>query len=298
MDVPLKGTFQPSIEPPVKDVSLGLLTGTSNRRGRQAARPLHYSVLASTRFTHASIYVQVDWSVGTPTAVFFLYDKKDEHFDNTSGNLYKYSVNGTKLLHSPGMYNNVYSGEVLRGGDSGKEILDLLLVMHNWHGFPLHPNRQSDDRDFMRRGSLKNLTDRAFAESNTSGDSFGQFAFDDYGGLGSRKTRRMIVTRECYLVVANDHKSSKALASDYSTGPYGISLYHQLLRLAAYPAWRYRTLSQRIVLISHSDSENASPLAAAIETHFTESGDCRVLFHGTNIRIQAKETWYVSRDDP
>ena len=136
-----------------------------------------------------------------------------------SGHLYEYSARGAKLLHSSGKYNNVYSGTDLRGGGTGEESLDLLLVTHNRHRFPLHPDRKGDERDYRRRGSLKNLPDQTRAKNNKSGDSFGQFAFDDYYGPGSRWTRRIVLTREGYLVVADEYAAGKALGADYVAGP-------------------------------------------------------------------------------
>ena len=54
---------------------------------------------------------------------------------------------GAKLLHSSGKYNNVYSGETLRGGGTGEESLDLL-----WRN-PLVPRMSSTGRD---KGVLSN----------------------------------------------------------------------------------------------------------------------------------------------
>ena len=96
------------------------------------------------------IYLNNGVEAGKPFAAFFLYDKKDSHLDNVSGFLYEYSFNGAKFLHSSGKYNNVYSGTDIRGGGSGNESLDALLVVHKRHQFPVHPDRKGDERDYRR----------------------------------------------------------------------------------------------------------------------------------------------------
>ena len=154
-----------------------------------------------------------------PFAAFFLYDKKDGHLDNVSGHLYEYSVNGAKLLHSSGKYNNVYSGDSLKGGGTGEESLDLLLVMHSRHKFPQHPDRRGDARDFMRRGAIRHSAKLLVASNNDFGDSFGQFGFDDYYGPGSRWIRRSVLTSEGYFVVADEYIPSEKLNDDYVAGP-------------------------------------------------------------------------------
>ena len=190
------------IEPQIPDqrASIGLLSATKNK-------------------IHERIYLRPNRAPGTPTAAFFLYDRKDEHLDNVSGHLYEFSAHGAKLLHSSGKYNNVYDGKNLRGGGAGEESLDLLLVMHKRHPFPLHPDRNGDERDFMRRGSIKNLPELSRAENNDAGDSFGQFAFDNYYGPGSRWIRRAVLTHEGYLVVADEYVAGKTLGNNYQAGP-------------------------------------------------------------------------------
>lgn len=190
------------IEPPVPEgrASVGLLSATRQK-------------------VHERIYLRPGRATGDPVAAFFLYDQKDEHLDNVSGHLYEYSARGAKLLHCSGKYNNVYDGNNLRGGGAGEESLDLLLVTHNRHEFPLHPDRKGDERDFMRRGSIRNLPELTLAENNDAGDSFGQFAFDNYYGPGSRWIRRAVLTREGYLVVADEFVGGKALGEDYQAGP-------------------------------------------------------------------------------
>ncbi len=174
---------------------------------------------ATNHKIHERIYLRPGRVAGDPTAAFFLYEKKDEHLDNVSGHLYEYSAQGAKLLHSSGKYNNVYSGTDLRGGGSGEESLDLLLVMHKRHNFPLHPDRKGDERDYMRRGSIRSLPKLSRAENNDAGDSFGQFAFEDYYGPGSRWIRRAVLTHDGYLVVADEYVGGKALGDDYVAGP-------------------------------------------------------------------------------
>jgi hypothetical protein len=168
---------------------------------------------------HERIFLRPGRLPGDPTAAFFLYDKKDRHLDNDSGHLYEYIAHGAKLLHSSGKYNNVYSGTDLRGGGVGEESLDLLLVMHQRHQFPIHPDRKGDERDFMRRGSIKNLAAFSRAENNDAEDSFGQYAFQDYYGPGSRWIRRSVLTREGILVVADHYVGGEGLGEDYVAGP-------------------------------------------------------------------------------
>ena len=174
---------------------------------------------ATNQEIHERIYLRSGRVAGDPTAAFFLYDKKDEHLDNVSGHLYEYSARGAKLLHCSGKYNNVYSGTDLRGGGSGEESLDLFLVMHKRHTFPLHPDRKGDERDYLRRGSIQSLPALSRAENNVAGDSFGQFGFVDYYGPGSRWIRRAVLTRNGYLVVADEYVGGKALGKNYMGGP-------------------------------------------------------------------------------
>ncbi|NIP93493.1 MAG: hypothetical protein GWO24_08580, partial [Akkermansiaceae bacterium] len=165
------------------------------------------------------LYLNSGRTPGQPFASFFLYDQKDEHLDNVSGHLYEFAANGAKFLHTSGKYNNVYGGDQLRGGGTGEESLDLLLVLHQRHPFPVHPDRRGDQRDFMRRGSIKHLPDAAVAQNNDAGDSFGQFAFDHYYGPGSRWIRRAVLTAEGYLVVADHYTGDPVLGTGYRAGP-------------------------------------------------------------------------------
>ena len=165
------------------------------------------------------LYLNRDRKAGSAFAAFFLYPEKDEHLDNVSGHLYEYSVSGSKYLHTSGKYNNVYSGKDLRGGGTGEESLDLLLVMHNRHQFPLHPDRKGDDRDFMRRGSIKHDDAFIIAENNKFGDSYGRFAFDNYYGEGSRWERRVVLTREGFFIVLDRYRGGEILREDYLAGP-------------------------------------------------------------------------------
>ena len=165
------------------------------------------------------IYLNDGVEAGKPFAAFFLYDKKDSHLDNISGFLYEYSFNGAKFLHSSGKYNNVYSGSDTRGGGSGNESLDALLVVHRRHQFPVHPDRKGDERDYRRMYMAKHLPDLAHAENNDTGDAYGQFSFTDYFGPESRWTRKAVLTAEGYLVVADEYRVGQTLGQAYHAGP-------------------------------------------------------------------------------
>ena len=165
------------------------------------------------------IYLNNGVEAGKPFAAFFLYDKKDSHLDNVSGFLYEYSFNGAKFLHSSGKYNNVYSGTDIRGGGSGNESLDALLVVHKRHQFPVHPDRKGDERDYRRMYMAKHLPDLAHAENNDTGDAYGQFSFTDYFGPESRWTRKAVLTAEGYLIVADEYRVGQALGQAYHAGP-------------------------------------------------------------------------------
>ena len=165
------------------------------------------------------IYLNNGVEPGKPYAAFFLYDKKDSHLDNVSGFLYEYSFNGAKFLHSSGKYNNVYSGTDLRGGGSGNESLDALLVVHKRHQFPVHPDRKGDERDYRRMYMAKHLPDFARAENNDSGDAYGQFGFAEYFGPKSRWIRKAVLTTEGYLIVADEYQVGQALGQAYHAGP-------------------------------------------------------------------------------
>ena len=165
------------------------------------------------------IYLNSGVEPDKPYAAFFLYDKKDSHLDNVSGFLYEYSYNGAKLLHSSGKYNNVYSGNDLRGGGSGNESLDALLVVHNRHQFPVHPDRLGDNRDYRRMYMAKHLPDLATAKNNDSGDAYGQFGFADYFGPDSQWIRKAVLTAEGYLIVADEYQVGQALGRDYHARP-------------------------------------------------------------------------------
>ena len=165
------------------------------------------------------LYLNSDRKAGSPFAAFFLYPEKDEHLDNVSGHLYEYSVEGSKYLHTSGKYNNVYANKELRGGGTGEESLDLLLVLHNRHDFPLHPDRKGDARDFIRRGYIKHDNKYVMAENNKDGDSYGQFAFDNYYGKGSRWERKSVLSKEGVFVVLDKYKGSSVIGNDYNAGP-------------------------------------------------------------------------------
>ncbi|MEE3373039.1 MAG: hypothetical protein VX346_27145 [Planctomycetota bacterium] len=165
------------------------------------------------------LYLHSGRSPGRPFVAYFLYDQKDQHLDNVSGHLYEFSVNGAKFLHTSGKYNNTYSGENLKGGGTGEESLDLLLVLHKRHSFPLHPDRQGDQRDPLRRGSLQHDDCLVLAENNEQGDAFGRFGFRNYYGAESRWIRSSVLTEEGYLVVCDQFTGGPSLAADYRAGP-------------------------------------------------------------------------------
>ena len=71
----------------------------------------------------------------------------------------------------------------------------------------------------MRRGSIRHLAGLARAENNKTADSFGQFGYEHYYGKGSRWTRRVVLTAEGCLVVADEYVPGKSLGSDYQAGP-------------------------------------------------------------------------------
>jgi hypothetical protein len=165
------------------------------------------------------IYLNPGLGADKPFAAFFLYEEKSGHLDNVAGHLYEYSFNGAKLLHTSGKYNNVYSGDSLKGGGTGEESLDLLLALHRRHPFPLHPDRKGDQRDFMRRGSIRHLAGLARAENNKAGDSFGQYGYEHYYGKGSRWIRQAVLTAEGCLVIADEYVPGNQLGEDYQAGP-------------------------------------------------------------------------------
>ena len=165
------------------------------------------------------LHLRTSREAGQPFVGFFLYDPKDAHLDNVSGHLFEYSYDGAKLLHSSGKYNNVYSGDQLKGGGTGEESLDLLLVMQRKHEFPLHPDRQGDDRDLMRRGQIHHRPESLIAERNAEGDCFGQYGFDDYYGPESRWTRRVVLTANGILAVVDEYQGGAKLGDDYRAGP-------------------------------------------------------------------------------
>jgi hypothetical protein len=211
------------------------------------------------------LYLDSGRESGKPFASFFLYDQKDEHLDNISGFLYEYAAGGAKFLHSSGKYSNVYSGNELKGGGTGEESLDLLLVLHNRHRFPLHPDRKGDERDPLRRAMTKHVPKMAIAENNGTGDAFGQFAFDDYYGKGSRWIRRAVLTAEGYLVVADQYVGGESIGSVCLAGP----VWHLAIDDATFTgaqevnwfdappldqAWWQRD-KRRVVLYFHNDGK-------------------------------------------
>lgn len=234
------------------------------------------------------LYLDHGRESGKPFAAFFLYQNKDEHLDNVSGHLYEYAANGAKFLHTSGKYNNVYSGNDLRGGGAGEESLDLFLVVHKRHEFPNHPDRQGDQRDFLRRGSIKHLPQLTTASNNKEGDAFGEYAFANYYGEGSAWIRRAILTVEGYLIVADHYRGGKILGANYQAGPVwhlaldedhqdGIQALNWFDAPALDHAW-WQKDRQRVLLFFHRDPRNkfgalkqrtSQDIATASATHFT-----------------------------
>ena len=212
------------------------------------------------------LYLSPGRAAGKPFASFFLYDKKDEHLDNVSGHLYEYVVNGAKFLHTSGKYNTVYNRDnTLRGSGTGEESLDLFLVIKRTHEFPLHPDREGDKGDYMRRGSIEHVDAMAKAETNKTDDSFGQFAFDHYYGPDSRWTRRAVLTAEGYLVVVDTYVGGAAIGEGYQGGPVwhlarnkgqtdGPSKWNWFDAPALDYAW-WQNERHRVVLYLHNDGK-------------------------------------------
>ena len=207
------------------------------------------------------LYLHSGREPGRPFAAYFLYDQKDQHLDNVSGHLYEFSADGAKFLHTSGKYNNTYSGKQLKGGGTGEESLDLLLVLHKRHPFPVHPDRQGDQRDPLRRGSLQHDDRLVLAENNEHGDAYGRFGFQDYYGEGSRWVRTSVLTREGYLVVRDQFVGGPSLGTDYRAGPIwhlasdserpsGTQTIHWFDAPALEHAW-WQKREKRVVLYYH-----------------------------------------------
>jgi hypothetical protein len=159
------------------------------------------------------LYLEASREAGRPFASYFLYPHKDDHLDSLSGQLYEYAAHGAKFLHSSGKYSMLP-----KGGGTGEESLDVLLVLNKKHPFPLHPDRAGDG-DFIRKGAIRLLPDLLKAENNETGDSFGQFGWTDYYGPGSKWIRRTVLTREGNLIVADEYTAGSALGRNYHAGP-------------------------------------------------------------------------------
>ena len=160
------------------------------------------------------LYLSSGRAAGEPFAAYFLHDKKSGHLDNVAGQLFEYSFDGAKLLHTSGKYNNTG-----KGGATGEESLDSLLVIRRVHPFPQHPDGDGNERDFRRRGPSALDPASLKAENNETGDSFGQFSFDHYYGKGSRWVRRTVLTEEGYLIVADEYRGGEVLGNEFAAGP-------------------------------------------------------------------------------
>ena len=159
------------------------------------------------------LYLGANRNAGTPFASYFLYPKKDQHLDSLSGQLYEYVANGAKFLHSSGKYSMLG-----KGGGTGEESLDVLLVMQGKNPFPLHPDR-ADEGDFIRKGAIQLIPSVLKVASNADGDSYGQVGWENYYGTGSRWIRRTVLTKEGFLIVSDSYSASPAVGPGYLAGP-------------------------------------------------------------------------------
>jgi len=243
------------------------------------------------------LYLNQNRQPGTPFAAYFLYPNKDEHLDNVSGHLYEYSVSGSKYLHTSGKYNNVYRDDMPIGGGAGEESLDLLLVLHNRHKFPLHPDRKGDQRDPMRRGNIKHDDKFVAAANNPEGDSYGQFAYNDYYGKGSRWERRSVLTSEGFFVVMDKYRGSEILENEYQAGPVWHLGYEKSMISGdqkeswfdAPPidnAW-WKKGKSRLLLVTHSPRK--SQHGTLKQSHSQDTGENITVFSYRPIRALRDE---------
>ncbi|HBM76566.1 MAG TPA: hypothetical protein DD438_00535 [Verrucomicrobiales bacterium] len=159
------------------------------------------------------LYLGANRKAGTPFASYFLYPKKDQHLDSLSGHLYEYVANGAKFLHSSGKYSMLG-----KGGGTGEESLDVLLVMQGKNSFPLHPDR-AEGGDFIRKGAIQIIHSALKVGSNAHGDSYGQVGWENYYGKGSKWIRRTVLTREGFLIVSDTYTPSSQIGADFLGGP-------------------------------------------------------------------------------
>ena len=244
------------------------------------------------------IYLNHGSDPGKPMASFFLYEHKSAHLDNVSGHLFEYSARGAKFLGTAGKYNNVYNRDkTLKGGGTGEESLDLLLVNHQRHAFPLHPDRLGDERDFLRRGSLEHEPESTRAENNDAGDAYGHFSYRDYYGPGSHWLRQSTLTKEGVLVVADTYVGGESLGEDYLAGP----VWH-LAKNVEFPegrqdrnwfdapaldhAW-WQKDPQRVVLWFHADGKLT--FGSVQQRHSQDIHPNRTVFASRPIRAGKKE---------
>lgn len=202
------------------------------------------------------LYLQSSNEPGRPFASFFLYPKKDAHLDSLSGQLYEYAAHGAKFLHSSGKYSMLP-----KGGGTGEESLDVLLVMHKRNPFPQHPDKREGDHDFVRKGSIQLIPELLKAENNEAQDSFGQIGWNNYYGPGSKWIRRTVLTREGILVVADEYTGSETLGDHYHAGPVWhlaaeedrpVGLHKNWVDAPAFDhAWWQRSDPQRVLLWFH-----------------------------------------------
>ncbi|MAV33922.1 MAG: hypothetical protein CMJ59_00555 [Planctomycetaceae bacterium] len=138
------------------------------------------------------LYVCAGRGAGLPFASAFVYDGVGSHLNPPEvwGTLIEYSVDGVKFLGSAGKYTDDIPG--------GSGAYDSLMVSPPDLQFPL------DGRGPQRSGRLERS---ALRFENRGAASFGQFAFVDYFGLGSRWTRQLILTAGGVLVVRDEYQS-------------------------------------------------------------------------------------------
>ncbi|MHC4177023.1 MAG: hypothetical protein ACYSWU_05935 [Planctomycetota bacterium] len=149
------------------------------------------------------LYVCPGRGSGKPFASFFIYDDGGSHLNPPEvwGTLYEYCADGAKLLGSEGKYTDDIPG--------GSGAYDSLMVSKPDLPFPI------DAGGPTRSGRLDRSALRA---ENRKEDSFGQYAFADYFGKGSRWTRQVVLTEEGCLIVRDVYRSGKA-TDGYQAGP-------------------------------------------------------------------------------
>ena len=96
------------------------------------------------------IYLGPGRESGKPFVSFYVYDRNNNYMhccDDAAGRLYEYCVDGAKLLHSSGKYNNRFLGQV---------GYDLLSILPPDMAFPVQPNGEmgGESEDTWKMASL------------------------------------------------------------------------------------------------------------------------------------------------